>query len=407
MRNGRIGMGLVGPGFVAAHHVDAVRRLGDVDVIAIAGSSVESARQKAKALGVGDAYGDYRHLLADPAIDVVHNTTPNHLHFEVTLAAIEAGKHVVSDKPLALNLAQSLKLRDAAEAAGVVNAVTFNYRGNSLVQHARVMVEDGDLGAVFFVQGVYLQDWMSDASVYSWRSDPARGGESSALADIGSHWCDLAQHIAGSRITEVLADLTTVVSMRFPRSGSQEAFSAGGNGGTQAVSVEGEDLASVLVRFASGAKGAFSVGQVIAGRKNACEIEVNGRSGSVRWVQERQNELWVGRSDAPNSMIGSDPALLKRAAKRYAHLPAGHQEGWPDAFRNVVADIYEWIRADGDPAGKPATVCTFAEACQVCCAVESMMRSHAAGGAWERVVDVNPVRELVSSGSGAAHSVVA
>jgi predicted dehydrogenase len=163
----------------------------------------------------------------------------------------------------------------------------------------------------------------------------------------------------------------------------------------------------VLVRFENGAKGSFSVGQVIAGRKNAFEIEVNGRTGSLRWNQERQNELWVGRHDAPNSVLGSDPPLLRSGARPYAHMPAGHQEGWSDAFRNVVSDIYRWIRASGDPAAKPVTVCTFADACQVCCVIEAAIRSHAAGGAWAPVytdsgqqAGPNPEAELVVGGIG-------
>ncbi len=406
MRYGRIGMGLIGPGFVATHHVDAVRRLGDVDVIAIAGSSDEAAQRKAKSLRVDKAYGSYRDLIADPAIEVIHNTTPNHLHFEVTMAAIEAGKHVVSDKPLALNYAESAKLRDAAEAAGVVNAVTFNYRGNSLVQQARLMIHEDQIGPVFFIHGHYLQDWMSDPSVYSWRCNPARGGQSSALADIGSHWCDLAQHLCGSRITAVLAELTTVVRTRYPGARSQEAFSASDGAEPHAVTIEGEDLASVLLRFANGAKGSVSVGQVIVGRKNAFEIEVNGRTGSLRWNQERQNELWVGRHDAHNAVLASDPSLLHYGARPYAHMPAGHQEGWSDAFHNVVADIYRWIRAGGNAAEKPVTVCTFADACQVCCVVEAMMRSNAGGGVWEPVHAESPViAQAELAGSHAAETI--
>jgi len=209
----RIGMGLIGPGFIAPHHIDAVRRLGFVDVIGIAGSSVAGTQQKAKLFNVDRAYGDYRELIADPDVTVVHNTTPSYLHYSISMAVIEAGKHIISDKPLAITAAEGARLRDAAAAAGVVNAVTFNYRGNPLVQQARLMVERDEIGKVFFIHGQYLQDWMTDANVYSWRSDPAKGGPSSALADIGSHWCDLAEHISSARITSVLADLTTVVKV--------------------------------------------------------------------------------------------------------------------------------------------------------------------------------------------------
>ena len=220
-----IGMGLVGPGFIATHHVDAVRRLGNVEVVAIAGSNAASAARRAEELHVGRSYGDYLDLIRDRDVQVVHNTTPNHLHFEVSKAALDAGKHVISDKPLAMTLQQSLALRTHAAAAGVANVVTFNYRGNPLVQQARSLIKQGELGALKFIHGHYFQDWLTDPSVYSWRSDPLKGGASSALADIGSHWCDLAEHIGGTRIVEVLAELTTVVPMRYSGGGSATAFS--------------------------------------------------------------------------------------------------------------------------------------------------------------------------------------
>jgi predicted dehydrogenase len=226
----RIGMGLVGPGFVAAHHIDAVRRLGDVDVVAIAGSSQTSAEKKAREYKVDRAYGDFRELIADPDIHVIHNTTPNYLHLPVTMAIVAAGKHVISDKPLAMNSVDGKQMRDAALAAGVAHVVTFNYRGNPLVQHARGMVAKGEVGDVSFVHGYYLQDWMTDPNVYSWRADPAKGGSTSALGDIGSHWCDLAEHVSGLKIHSVLADLTTVIPVRYTTGASGEAFSGTSSG---------------------------------------------------------------------------------------------------------------------------------------------------------------------------------
>jgi predicted dehydrogenase len=240
---------------------------------------------------------------------------------------------------------------------------------------------------------------MSDDSVYSWRSDPAKGGPSSALADIGSHWCDLAQYISGAKISEVMAELTTVVKTRYVAQHSQEAFSTGATGDVCAIPVQGEDLASVLLRFDNGAKGCFSVGQVMSGRKNAFEIELNGRAGSLRWEQEKQNELWVGSNNASNSKMVSDPMMLLPGARPYSHLPAGHQEGWSDAFRNVMADIYEWIRAEGDPEAKPATVCTFADASQICAVIEAMIRSNAAGGVWEPVQKASSESAAVELGA--------
>ncbi len=381
----KIGMGLIGPGFVAAHHIDAVRRLGDVDVVAIAGSSQQSTEKKAREYKVDRAYGDYHALIADPDIHVIHNTTPNYLHLPVTLAILAAGKHVISDKPLALNPAEGKTLRDAALAAKVAHAVTFNYRGNPLVQQARGMIARGEAGALSFVHGFYLQDWMSNPNVYSWRSDPAKGGNSSALGDIGSHWCDLAEHVSGLKIASVLADLTTVIPVRYSAGSSAEAFSAKTGGDRVATKVQAEDLASVLLRFENGAKGCFSVGQVLPGHKNDLQLEINGATASLKWKQEQQNELWIGRQDQPNQLLAKDPSLVSTDAARYVHLPGGHQESWADAFCNVIRDAYEWVHAGGAPEAKPAMLPTFEDGYRSTCLVDAMLRSHAAGSVWQPV----------------------
>ncbi len=378
----RLGMGLVGPGFVAAHHIDAVRRLGDVDVVAIAGSSEASAQRKAREYKVERAYGDFKALIADPDIDVIHNTTPNHLHLPVVMAALAAGKHIISDKPLALTPEEARTMRDAAVAAGVAHVVTFNYRGNPLVQQARAMLAEG---GTTFVHGYYLQDWMTDPNVYSWRSEPAKGGTSSALGDIGSHWCDLAEHVSGLKIDSVLADLTTVIPTRYSAGASAEAFAKGSGGQRSAVNVTSEDLASVLLRFDSGAKGSFSVGQVLPGHKNDVELEVNTGKFSLKWRQEQQNELWIGRHDQPNGVMMKDPGLVSGEALRYTHLPGGHQESWADAFLNVVRDGYDWIRSDAAPASKPTPLPTFEDGYRSTCVIAAMLRSHQAGGVWEKV----------------------
>ena len=381
----RLKMGLVGPGFIAAQHIEAVRRLGDVEVVALAGSSRDSARRRAAEWCVERAYGDYRELIADPDVDVVHNTTPNHLHLEVSLAALQAGKHVVSDKPLSDSAGHSRVLWEAARRARVAHVVTFNYRGNPLVQEARAMVSRGELGPLCYVHGQYLQDWLVDEHVYSWRLDPARGGASSALRDIGSHWCDLAEHVTGLRIEAVLADLGTVVAQREVSRAAGGTFSRTTTRGRRKVRINSEDLATVLLRFGGGAKGCVAVGQVLHGHKNDLQLEVCGRTASVRWLQERQNELWVGRFGQPSSVVGKDPSLLSAQAAPYAHLPAGHQEAWADAFRNVIADAYRWIREGAKPQARPAALATFADGYRSDQLVEAMLASHAAGGAWQKV----------------------
>jgi predicted dehydrogenase len=380
-----LGMGLIGPGFVGAHHIDAVRRLGDVEVVAIAGSSQASAEKKAREYKVDRAYGDFHALIADPDVHVIHNTTPNHLHLPVILAALAAGKHVVSDKPLAVNPEDGRTMLEAALKAKVVHAVTFNYRGNPLVQQARLMIAGGDAGDVSFVHGGYLQDWMTDPNVYSWRSDPLKGGTSSALGDIGSHWCDLAEHVSGLKIDSVLADITTVIPVRYSAGASAEAFSGKAGGERTPVNVGAEDLASILLRFENGAKGSFSVGQVLPGHKNDLQLEVNGKKLSLKWRQEEQNELWIGHHDKPNCTMAKDPSLVLKQVQPYVHLPGGHQESWADAFFNLIRDAYEWVRAGGAPEAKPALLPTFADGYRSACLVDAMLKSAAAGSVWTKV----------------------
>jgi predicted dehydrogenase len=382
----RIGMGLVGPGFVGAHHLDAVRRLGFVDVVAVAGSSEASARRKADALGVPKAYGNYEDLVADPDVHVVHNTTPNYLHVPVILAALAQRKHVISDKPLAMTAADALRLLNAANAAGVVHAVTFNYRGNPMVQQAREMIAGGEAGALHFIHGAYLQDWLLQPTDFSWRLEPEKGGQSSAVADIGSHWCDLVQHVTGQRIVEVLADLTTVIDKRLKPAVPSEAFFRGREETRELVSIGSEDLATVLLRFDGGAKGSVSIGQVCAGHKNGLWFEVNGRHASLRWLQERQNELWIGRRDAANATLAKDPALLLPGARAYAHLPGGHQEGWADAFCNVLRDVYGFIASGKNPGDPhPPAFATFEDGYHAACVVDAVLESHRRGGVWTKV----------------------
>jgi predicted dehydrogenase len=380
----RVGMGIVGVGFAGSLHVEAVRRLGYVDVVAVASSSPASAQRKAMEHGIARAYGSYEELIADPNVHVVHNTTPNYLHTAVNMAAITRRKHIVCDKPLALTAPEARKVWEAAQEAGIVHAVIFNYRGNPCVQQARHMIERGDLAAPHFVHGEYLQDWLLEPTDYSWRLEPEKGGASSALGDIGSHWCDLAQHITGLQIESVLADLTTVVRTRYRPQRSVEAFARVTSGvPTAAVEIKSEDLASVLVRFENGVKGNFSVGQVCAGHKNGLWIEVSGRDRSLRWDQEQQNELWLGSRHQANQVLAKDPALLDASVRKYAHLPGGHQEGWNDALANMLRDVYAQI-LDGSGGPSPL-VATFEDGYRANCIVDAMLASQSAGNIWTKV----------------------
>jgi predicted dehydrogenase len=265
--------------------VDAVRRLGFVDVVAVAGSSEDSARAKAAALGAPKAYGSFEALIADPDVQVVHNATPNYLHARVNAAVIAAGKHIISDKPLAMSGAEARDLLDRARAAGVVHAVTFNYRGNPLVQQARDLIARGEIGRPHFVHGAYLQDWLLFDTDYSWRLEPDKGGPTSALGDVGSHWCDLAEHVTGLRITEVLADVTTTIKTR-RKPARTETFQSSANAQTTPVdiTVEGSGVRASALRQRR-ALGAFRSARCAPATRTTCRSRcaaAAARSGGVR-----------------------------------------------------------------------------------------------------------------------------
>jgi len=380
-------MGLVGAGLIGPQHIDAVRRLGFVDVVAVAGSSEKSAKEKAEMLGIPKAYGGFQALIDDPDVEVVHNCTPNFLHLPVYSAVIAKKKHVVSDKPLAMNASEAKQLLTAVRQAGVVHAVTFNYRGNPLVQQARAMIANGEIGQPHFIHGHYLQDWLIKETDFSWRIEPEKGGPSSAMGDIGSHWCDLVQHVSGLRIESVLADLTTVIPTRTKPKVARESFADAGAADTgETFTVEVEDLGSVLVRFENGCKGVFSVGQVCAGHKNNLVFEIDGMGGSVRWHQERQNELWVGRRDGGNIDMAKDPGMMDESIQHYTHLPGGHQEGFATAFHNVIRDIYSVILEEGARNDiRPPAFATFEDGYRANCIVDAVLASSAAGGVWTQV----------------------
>ena len=336
--------GVVGTGFIGAVHVDALRRLG-VQVAGVVGSTPERAAAKTLAPVVES----YEALLGDPAIDVVHLTTPNHLHYPQVKQALEAGKHVVCEKPLATTAAESRELLALAERSGLVHCTNFNIRFYPLVQDARVRVLSGELGEIWNVHGGYLQDWLLLPTDWNWRLEPDKGGELRAVGDIGSHWLDLVQFVTGLEVTEVFADLTTAIPVRERPVGNVETFAAAAGSDRIEVEMTTEDLAHILVRFHGGARGSCVVSQVAAGRKNAVSFEVSGSRSALAWTGERPEELWLGRRDEPNATLLRNPALMEAAARPTTHLPAGHAEGFADTFRELYRAVYRAV-AKGEPA---------------------------------------------------------
>ncbi|MDI7276384.1 MAG: Gfo/Idh/MocA family oxidoreductase [Anaerolineae bacterium] len=371
-----IRVGLIGAGFVGPAHVEALRRLGYVEVLALAEANARRAREKADQMGIPEACGDYRKLLANPRVTVVHNATPNWMHFEINRQALLAGKHVVSEKPLALTAEEARALVEDARGTELVNAVNYNYRGYPLLRQMRAMIARGDIGQVRLVHGSYLQDWMTYPTDYSWRVLTEQGGASRALADIGSHWCDLAQWVTGQRISRVMGRLATVVPIRFrPVGGEVEAFAAA-QGPREAVEVRTEDCASVLIDLDGGATGSFVVSQVSPGRKNRLWIEIDGSEGALAWDQDYPDELWHGHRGRPNQVMPRDPALLDVESLVGSFLPAGHPEGWSDALRNLFAEIYGFIRAGKSPVRDAPTYPTFYDGLVENVLVEAILESY-------------------------------
>jgi predicted dehydrogenase len=365
-----------------------MRRLGFVDVAAVCSDEPEVTRRKAEQLGIPKVYERYEDLIADSDIDVVDIATPTFLHYPVAMAALRHGKHVIVDKPLALSTAQARELTAAARAAGVVNAMTFNYRYNPLVQHARVLVGRGDLGEVHLIHGQYLQEWLLRDTDFSWRLEPGQSGPAAMVADAGSHWFDLIEHVTGLRITSVSAELKTTIRVRRrPLAASREAFAEAGKEETEPYEVTVPDMGIAMLRLQNGASASFVTSALCAGHKNDLTFEIHGSRASLRWLQEEPNRLWIGRRGEPDQVIVKDPALLDPTVRHYASLPGGHNEAWPDAFRNVLRNVFEFIAEGRDPRTADGVLFpTFENGLRVAAIADAMVASAAAGAAWTPVV---------------------
>lgn len=377
---GDIRAAVVGTGFIGMAHVEAIRRCG-VQVAGVVGSTPERAEPKAAAAGIDRVYESLAELLEDDRVDVVHLATPNHLHVEQARQVIEAGRHVVCEKPLALTSEDSRELLALARSRGVVHAVCLNLRFYPLAHHMRAMIAAGAIGAPRFITGSYLQDWLLRDTDWNWRLVPEEAGQLRAMADIGSHWLDLAGFITGQRIVEVMADLHTFVPVRRHPEGPVETFAATGpdEDGAAVDLVEepmsSDDGAGVLLRFEGGARGTLSVSQVSAGRKNAVAIEVDGADSALWWTSEDPDELSVGHRGRANERLSRDPGLLAPAAAAVTQYPGGHVEGYPDTFRGLFSRIYAAVAAGG-PSGEPDYP-TFADGHDVLLVTEAIARSAA------------------------------
>jgi predicted dehydrogenase len=372
---------IAGTGFIGRVHARSIRLAGG-ELVGVAASSRESAAAAATDLGVQRAFDSADELVRAPDVDVVHVCTPNHLHLPLAEAALAAGKHVICEKPLALDAAGAQRLVDAAGASGLHAAVPFVYRYYPTVREARERVRNGRTGALHLLHGTYLQDWLLRPDDTNWRVDHREGGASRAFADIGSHWCDLAQFVSGHRITRLSARLLTAVPERVGEPG-RRAFGAGDSSGDSRP-VRTEDAALVQFETDSGALGSVVVSQVSAGRKNRLWIELDGSEEALAFDQEHPEELWCGTRESL-AIVRRDPAALSAPAARYASLPAGHPQGYADCFDAFVRDVYDAVGggklADGTP--------TFEDGLRAAVITDAVLASSAKDGEW---VDLQPTR---------------
>lgn len=373
----KVKAGVIGTGFIGPAHIEAVRRLGFVEMVALAEMDQGLADAKAASLGIPKAYGDWKALISDPEVEAVHICTPNTAHYPMAMEALKAGKHVFCEKPLAMNSKESAELVKAAQNANVANAINFIYRFYPLNQEVKARVQSGEDGRVLVIQGSYLQDWLLLPTDYNWRVEPDLGGESRAVADVGSHWCDLISYITGQKFVKVFADLAVIHNTRMKPKKAVETYS--GKELTpedyEEVPVSTEDYGTVLFEMDGGARGTFTVCQTCAGRKNRLYYEIDCENAAFAFDQEDVEHLWVGRRDGPNRIIMRDASILSPEAKACATYPGGHPEGYPDALKNLMRNFYTFISEGKNPKTDEMDFPTFEAGHAEIAIVEAVLES--------------------------------
>ncbi len=364
---------VVGTGFIGPVHVEALRRSG-VHVAGIVGSSAEKSTAAAKSLGIPRGYDSLDQVLADSSVDAVHLASPNRYHFDQAAAVLRAGKHLMCEKPLAINSDQTSQLLRLSEQSDCVAGVAYNIRFYPLCHEAASRIATDDFGDTLHVNGSYVQDWLLKETDFNWRVMTESGGPLRAVADIGTHWLDLMQFITGQKIVSVCADLQTVHSHRQQPVGAVETFSGGHAGDTQNVPIETDDAANILLRFENGARGTLHVSQTTAGRKNCLRFEIAGSRQAIAFDSEQPNSLWIGHRDRANETLIRDPALMHNTAANVASYPGGHAEGFPDTFKQLFRSFYGYIAAADWNAPRPFP--TFADGHREVTLCEAILESH-------------------------------
>jgi predicted dehydrogenase len=378
----RIRAAVIGAGFMGPAHTEALRRIG-VEVAGILGVNEAESTSAAARLGLPKAYRNYGEVLKDPGVQAVHITTPNRLHFQMARDALKERKHVLCEKPLAMNSRETALLVQLSKRTKCAAAVNYNMRFYPLCLEAREAVSAGRLGNVLSVSGSYVQDWLLYPSDYNWRVLAEEGGALRAVADIGTHWLDLMQSVTGLRVTAVCADLQTVHPVRTRPNVEVETFSGKvakkrPADSMEKVPISTEDGGGILLRFENGARGALWVSQTTAGRKNCLRFEIAGSGSALSWNSESPNEMWIGSRDKANEILLKDPGLLSETVRPYAGYPGGHNEGYPDTFKQCFRAFYGYIEKGDFKANPPFA--TFEDGHREVLLCEAVLKSHKKGG---------------------------
>lgn len=340
---------VVGTGFIGPVHIEGLQRAG-VTVRGVLGSSLRKSEETAKCFGIERAYDSFEELLRDESVRVVHLTSPNRYHFEQAAACLRSGKHVLCEKPLAMNSLESGELVKLASNSGLQAGVNYNVRFYPICVEAREIIESGELGEIFHITGEYVQDWLLLPTDFNWRVLSSDGGPLRAVADIGTHWLDLVQSVSGLTVESVMADLQVVHPVRQRPVGGVETFSGMKKGAVELhdVSIDTEDSGSMLLRFHGGARGVLHVSQVTAGQKNAIRFQIAGSKKSLLWSSVHPDELWIGKRGAANQILPRDPSLLRTKAAMHSQYPGGHNEGFPDTFKQLFRSFYGSLEGHAD-----------------------------------------------------------
>jgi len=374
-----IKVGLIGTGYIGLVHLEMLRRLGVVEIAAVADTNAGLAQAAAGKFGIGKVYDGAEALIADGEVEVVHNCAPNNVHFEISAAAIRAGKELLSEKPLALDSRESAELLELATKHGTLTAVDFCYRYYPVVQEAAARARRGDLGEVRAFVGHFLQDWLFYETDYTWRLDPKVAGRANVVADLGSHWFDLVQFITGQKIVEVMAELHTCLPKRRKPKGGVLSFGAGAAGETEEVAITLDDYASLFLKLENGARGSFTTCQAAAGRKVDLEIQVFGSKESYAWSHVHPNALWIGHREKANEVFYESSQLQTEGTRKYATLPTGHPIGYHDAVFNLFRDYYEALAAKRAGNATNANFPDFRVGHDMMCVIDAAVESDKTG----------------------------